>query len=208
MLNEKARFSSRLNRMRYYTEMILQEPASKETPGNVPIIRRTTRYLEPFDMFALGNMGDNSHSEYYEFLKSKGLLKTGSEFWFYFYAIRGNVVYSHHHDISRVNMFRFYINNVDVTGKYHLEPQLCRIVKRSLVSRSDLIRMLAEEGFTPIKQNYQSDYYYALKVKVINDSVPVTNLNAEYVDNVNGNDSFSQRSPKVLRTTDLEKARN
>ncbi len=46
-------------------------------------------------------------------LEKNNLLNKGNEFYFYYYAIKGDTVYSHHKDIAKAGLFRFYKNNIN-----------------------------------------------------------------------------------------------
>ena len=74
----------------------------------------------------IGYIRSERPSDYYHSLEQNDLLKPGKEFLFYYYAIKGNTVYSHHHDIAKAGTFRFYKNNIDITKTYDLEPILLR----------------------------------------------------------------------------------
>ena len=107
--------NSRLNRLKYYTEMILSEPSMFKEQG----VKYNSESKS--DMYVIGYIRAASQKDYYYFLKKNGFLHTGSEFFFYFYAIKGKDVYSHHKDIFRATHFRFYINQIHKSNTYMLE---------------------------------------------------------------------------------------
>ena len=125
-------------------------------------------------------------------------METGAEFYFYFYAIKGQNVYSHHKDLFKAQFFRFYKNNPGYQGKYVLEPELCRIVSNELVSAKVLTEKLAAIGYFTEESDHNADYYYILKVKVIDADFSREELDIREVNRQNGNDTFSPTSPKVL----------
>lgn len=67
-----------------------------------------------------------------------------------------------------------------------------------LISRADLVKRLNSLGYLTEEQKHHADFYYAMRVKVINDSASKAVLKISEVNAVNGNDSFSPHSPKVL----------
>ncbi len=48
-------------------------------------------------------------------LEKNNLLNKGNEFYFYYYAMC-DTVYSHHKDIAKAGLFRFYKNNINDSG--------------------------------------------------------------------------------------------
>ena len=186
--------NSRLNRLKYYTEMILSEPSIFK--GKV--VDSTESPMKEGDKYVIGYIRSDSETDYYNFLRSSGLLKKGSEFLFYFYAIKNKDVYSHHKDVFKAKFFRFYKNQIDITDSYELEPVLCRILSNELVSKSELIERLKDLGFDTNEEEHHADFYYVLKVKVENDNYSDDELTIADVNSKNGNDTFSPHSPKVV----------
>ncbi len=95
MIKEKGQDNSRLNRLKYYAEMVMQEPAAFKNTQ-----------VDSSDGLAkalcvIGYIRSERPSDYYHSLEQNDLLKPGKEFLFYYYAIKGNTVYSHHHDIAK-----------------------------------------------------------------------------------------------------------
>ena len=192
MIKEKGQDNSRLNRLKYYTEMVMQEPAAFKNTQ-----------VDSSDGLAkalcvIGYIRSERPSDYYYSLEQNDLLKPGKEFLFYYYAIKGNTVYSHHHDIAKAGTFRFYKNNIDITKTYDLEPILCDIVSSNLVSKQELVNQLNSQGFLTFVDNHNADFYYVIKVKVVKDCLPRESKNISDINGINGNDSFSPHSPKVI----------
>ena len=192
MIKEKGQDNSRLNRLKYYTEMVMQEPAAFKNTQ-----------VDSSDGLAkalcvIGYIRSERPSDYYHSLEQNDLLKQGKEFLFYYYAIKGNTVYSHHHDIAKAGTFRFYKNNIDITKTYDLEPILCDIVSNNLVSKQELVNQLNSQGFLTSVDNHNADFYYVMKVKVVKDCLPRESKNISDINGINGNDSFSPHSPKVI----------
>jgi hypothetical protein len=198
IVTEKAHKNSRLNRMKYYSEMILREPASPNTAK--------AQYLNTGQKLAglsnelciLGYLRADTSEDYYNYLLKAGKLKVGSEFYFYYYAIKDGAVYSHHYDIAKAGRMRFFTNNINVNNEYQLEPIICSIETNELISRADLVKRLNSLGYLTEEQKHHADFYYVMRVKVINDSASKAVLKISEVNAVNGNDSFSPHSPKVL----------
>lgn len=186
--------NSRLNRLRYYTEMILSEPSIFKGQS----ASLAAKPMKKGDMYVMGYIRGDSESDYYYFLKKKGLLHTGSEFLFYFYAIKGKDVYSHHKDIFRATHFRFYKNRIRETDTYKLEPVLCRIISNELISKSELVEKLCDLGYITDEEKHHADFYYVLKVEVEDEGYLLDELKISEVNMQNGNDTFSPHSPKVL----------
>ena len=192
MIKEKGQDNSRLNRLKYYAEMVMQEPAAFKNTQ-----------VDSSDGLAkalcvIGYIRSERPSDYYHSLEQNDLLKPGKEFLFYYYAIKGNTVYSHHHDIAKAGSFRFYKNNIDITKTYDLEPILCDIVSNNLVSKQELVNQLISQGFLTSVDNHNADFYYVMKVKVVKDCLPRESKNISDINGINGNDSFSPHSPKVI----------
>lgn len=192
LIQEKEQLNSRLNRLRYYAEMVLQEPAAfNETVGN------NTDVLSK-SLCVIGYIRADKPDDYYFSLEKNGLLSCGSEFLFYYYAIKGSVVYSHHHDIAKAGLFRFYKNDIYKTDTYELEPIKCEILSTDLISKQGLVEKLNAQGYLTSVEEHYADFYYVMKVRVINDSEFVVSMNKENVNGQNGNDSFSPHSPKII----------
>lgn len=190
----KEAHNSRLNRMKYYTEMILSEPSIFRGKS----VKFESEPLKRGDMYVMGYIRSDSKKDYYYFLKENDFLHIGSEFLFYFYAIKGKDVYSHHKDIFRATHFRFYINQIRETNTYVLEPIVCKIVSNELISKSELVNNLRNMGFETDENRHHADFYYVLKVKVEAEDYQCEKMKISEVNNKNGNDTFSPHSPKVM----------
>ena len=187
LIRVKAEQDSRLNRLKYYNEMIIREP------GTVQAGMAAEQAASGAESFVMGFI----RKGYYEFLQADGRLETGGEFLFYFYAIKGSYVYAHHKDVFQTKGFRFYRNNPRKDQAYVLEPIACEIESNALVSRQDLTAMLADTGYVTTEQSHSADFYYVLRVKVTG-SAPAQRLSREVVESQNGNDAVSPHSPKVV----------
>lgn len=186
--------NSRLNRLRYYTEMILSEPSIFKRHA----VDMAKESMKSGDLYVMGYIRGDSEKDYYSFLEINGFLHKGAEFLFYFYAIKDKDVYSHHKDIFRVKFFRFYKNQIDTTGSYRLEPVLCKVLSNELISKTELVNKLCELGFDTDEEKHHADFYYVLKVKVEDDQYSADELKISDVNLQNGNDTFSPHSPKVV----------
>lgn len=195
LIEAKYQRNSRLNRLGYYSEMIIREPAvafldnRKEKSAIIPIMN---------DSCVVGYIRSEKENDYYWHLQKSGLLFNGSEFLFYFYAIKGKFVYVHHKDIFVTTSFRFYCNNIIEDKKYKLEAVLCEIESNELISKHELVERLNKQGFITTEDNHSADFYYVLKLKVVDDSCEEKELSVKEVDGQNGNDSYSPHSPKIV----------
>ena len=194
LIASKAANNSRLNRLKYYTEMVLREPSIFRKQK----MNDATLYVKKRDMCVIGYIRANSSNDYYYYLKENGLLKTGAEFLFYFYAIEGTDVYSHHKDIFRATDFRFYINQIHETDTYKLEPVLCKIISNELISKTELVEKLRKSGYNTDEARHHADFYYVLTVRVEEDSYSYDEFKISDINSQNGNDTFSPHSPKVI----------
>lgn len=204
LAESKEKHNSRLNRMKYYAEMILREPAIMQLD-----VRENGSVLDQQDikavpngikgrMCVLGYIRADSDDDYYFSLKQESLLKQGARFLFYFYAIKGSFVYTHHKDIPKATDFRFYTNQIRKTGDYRLEPILCKIESHELLSRAELVRRLHDQGYNTEEKNHQADFYYVLSVLVVDDHYPSDEIRISDINEQNGNDTFSPHSPKII----------
>lgn len=199
VIDEKRQCGSRLNRMKYYSEMVLSEPAApKLKNAAVPTRVQTDRKSPDEELCVIGYIRADEEEDYYHALQNNSLLKNGAEFLFYFYAIKGSFVYTHHRDINRATLFRFYTNRINITNTYQLRPVLCEIESNELVSRVELVKRLAEYGYHTTVEKHSADFYYVFKVRVVDDKYPRVEVKTSEINSVNGNDSFSPHSPKVI----------
>ena len=65
------------------------------------------------------------------------------------------------------------------------------------MSKKQLDNMLTESGCNDGKERI-ADFYYALKVEIVNDSCANISCKTGELNGVNGNDTFSPHSPKVV----------
>ncbi len=192
LIAEKSKGNSRLNRLRYYADMVLQEPAAFKA-SNANATDSMSKAL-----CVLGYIRAAKPDDYYFSLVSNDLLKPGREFLFYYYAIKGSTVYSHHHDIAKAGSFKFYKNNISDTASYEVEPVLCEIKSNELISKQDLVNKLVEQGYETSVDQHQADFYYVMKLRVTSNSECIESKKIRDVNGQNGNDSFSPHSPKVI----------
>ena len=197
LIKAKSEYSSRLNRMKYYTEMVLKEPKlHKSNMNNIQIINSVTNTSGK--MCVLGYIRADAEEDYYYSLKNNNLLKAGSKFMFYYYAIKGSVVYTHHNDISKATEFRFYKNKINQSGTYIIEPIRCKIESYELVSKAELVKRLIKQGYATDETRHHADFYFVLSVRVDDDKCTKDEFTTHAINVQNGNDSFSPHSPKVI----------
>ena len=194
ILESRGAGNSRLNRLKYYTEMILREPSIFRSQK----VKPSGEAIKKGDEYVIGYVRGDAEKDYYYFLKENGYLQNGAEFLFYFYAIKGRDVYSHHKDIFRTKYFRFYKNNIRETNSYQLEPVLCKIDSYELISKADLVARLCKYGYETSEAKHSADFYYVLKVTVENESFSKDEIRISEVNSQNSNDTFSPHSPKVV----------
>lgn len=194
---------NRLNRMMSYSNLVISEPAINE-----------------LDKRAFGKNIDNKniHSnlcvvgflkhDYYEVLSKASLLSKGKTFIFYYYAIKGESVYSHHEAIGKAKYIRFYKNDISITDTYEINPLKGIIKSRELVSKKQLEDLLKKYDSDDGKERF-ADFYYTLNVEIISCNEKKIVCKNSDLNSVNGNDTFSPHSPKVV-TEDwlLEKTLN
>ena len=193
--------SSRLNRIRYYTAMVMNEPASPIIENKVPLERLGRKKEQYEELCVLGSIRTDKLDDYYFFLEREGLLQKGEEFYFYFYAIKNGTVYSHHPDIFKATQFFTNISKETKSYKLGLRSSIrsCR-----LISRSELVEKLNEIGYVTYEDEHSADYYYIMKLKVTEEFVQSKELRVDEVDTFYGNDSYSPHSPKVIPLELLE----
>lgn len=183
-VNERA---SRFNRMNYYSEMILSEPSRKKSQE----YEAKKETLKEGDMYVLGFIRS-------DFFRSRKLSDVGTEFYYFFYAIEGEYVYPHHKDLFKIPFYRFYKNNPSINRRYILEPMLCKIISSELVSRKTLTELLEKDGYKTDENAHRADYYYIIRVKVIDSDFGSEELSLEEVNRYNGNNASTPISPKIM----------
>lgn len=192
LIEEKSKGNSRLNRLKYYADMVLQEPAAfKNSRGDAEDGLSKSQCV-------LGYIKADKPEDYYFSLQENDLLKPGSEFLFYYYAIKGDTVYSHHHDIAKAGTFKFYKNNINDTGLYEIEPFLCEIESNELISKRDLVNKLVDQGYETSVDQHHADFYYVMNIRVIRCLERIESKQVREINGQNGNDSFSPHSPKII----------
>ena len=134
---------------------------------------------------------------YREILGNVGLLSEGKTFVFYYYAIKGESVYSHHEDIGKAKYFRFYQNEISETGTYEIEPVEGIIRSKELMQKKQLDEILTECGCNDGRDR-SADFYYVLRVEIMSCSGSKISCKTANLNGVNGNDTFSPHSPKVV----------
>ena len=171
IIEARSRKYSRLNRMLSYSNLVLGEPAistlDKRTTGK----ERDNKNIHN-DLCVIGYL----RPDYYELLSREGLLSEGRTFVFYYYAIKGESVYSHHEDIGKAKYIRFYQNDINATGRYEIEPFKGIIKSRELVSKKQLDDLLTESGSNDGKER-SADFYYVLKVEIVSCTEPKISCN-------------------------------
>jgi|GEM_PF-422763 hypothetical protein len=188
----RSRKYSRLNRLLAYSNRILGEPAINELDKRIFGKENDNKNIHS-DLYAIGYL----RPDYYEILEHAQLLEAGKSFIFYYYAIKGDFVYSHHEDIAKAKYFRFYRNDIGISGKYEIQPFEGVIISRELVSKKQLDEMLTENGCNDGRER-TADFYYVNKVEIKKSNCSRICCKKGDLNGVNGNDTFSPHSPKVV----------
>lgn len=192
IIEVRSRKYSRLNRMLSYSNLVLGEPPistlDKRTSGK----EKDNKNIHD-DLCVIGYL----KPDYCEILSNADLFSIGKSFVFYYYAINGESVYSHHEDIGKAKYFRFYQNEISDTGTYEIESVEGVIRSRELVSKKQLEEILTESDCNDGKER-SADFYYVLKVEIINCNGSKISCKTGKLNGVNGNDTFSPHSPKVV----------
>ena len=108
---------------------------------------------------------------------------------------------------TKAKYIRFYQNDINATGTYEIEPLKGIIKSRELVSKKQLDDLLTETGSNDGKER-TADFYYVLKVEIVSCTEPKISCNNSDLNSVNGNDTFSPHSPKVVTEKWLEEIRS
>ena len=66
------------------------------------------------------------------------------------------------------------------------------------MSKDTLVKKLNKQGYRTSIENHHADFYYVMRLKVIDDSLPSESKSIKDINHINGNDSFSPHSPKVI----------
>lgn len=206
LIEANVAYNSRLNRMKYYTEIVMREPSVVSAGEKKDEVISKKQYYNGTEgmeneLCVLGYIRADSENDYYYYLKNNNLLKKGAEFLFYFYAIKDNNVYSHHKDVFKAAYFRFYKNQIAENNCYVLEPVLGKIMTNELISRTELVERLKSKGYDTDEMRHHAEYYYVLLVHVIDDTCSGKEFNVFDINTQNGNDTFSPHSPKVIYYT-------
>lgn len=197
LLESKGSLYSRLNRMNHFSEMVLREPAVSKS-SSVGYAYEKDKVHGSGEKCVLGYIRD----EYYDWLKSSEKLTRNSEFYFYFYAINNTFVYSHHPEIFNTKDFCFYRNKIDDSKSYIPEHVLCNIESNELISKKELVERLVAQGYMTSEDKHNADFYYVLKLKVVDDNCVINEMQVGDVNHQNGNDAYSPHSPKLINRGD------
>lgn len=198
LLESKGALYSRLNRMKHYTEMVLREPSASLLNSTNYKTEKKDRNVQRGEQCVLGYIRASKEEDYYYSLVENNLLITGAEFLFYFYAIKDAHVYSHHPDVFKTKRFCFYKNAIENTKKYIPEPIICEIESSEIISKGELAERLNLQGYKTDEGNHHADFYYILKVKVVDDACVLKEMGVSQINLQNGNDAYSPHSPKII----------
>lgn len=192
IIEARSRNYSRLNRLLSYNNIVLGEPAISALDKRISGKEKDNKNIHD-TLCVIGYL----KPDYYELLSREGILSEGKTLVFYYYAIKGESVYSHHEDIGKAKYIRFYKNDINNMGTYEIEPFKGIIQSRELVSKKHLNELLIEYSANDGKER-SADFYYILKVEIVSCTEPKISCKNRDLNGVNGNDTFSPHSPKVV----------
>ncbi len=182
--------ASRNARTDYFDKMIMETPGLNEITNSVDSKLTMIGYVRP---------------EYYNYLiNSENIItryknnESDIEFFFYYHAIKKGKVYTLHKETNKANYLRltmtdYYHPHEEYGKKYvDLEPIEAEIVSSELVSKEKLKELLKQY---PGKNDFQADYYYLVKARVIGiyDKSGITSISTDE------NDIISPYSPKIVQ---------
>ncbi len=182
--------ASRNARTDYFDKMIMETPGLNEITNSVDSKLTMIGYVRP---------------EYYNYLiNSENIItryknnESDIEFFFYYHAIKKGKVYTLHKETNKANYLRltmtdYYHPHEEYGKKYvDLEPIEAEIVSSELVSKEKLKELLKQY---PGKNDFQADYYYLVKARVIGiyDKSGITSISTDE------NDVISPYSPKIVQ---------
>lgn len=192
IIKARSKKYSRLNRMLTYSNLVLGEPTIRALDKRASGKEKDNNNIHA-DLCVVGYL----KPDYYDMLSSSGLLSDGKTFVFYYYAIKGESVYSHHEDVGKAKYFRFYLNDINDTNTYEIEPIIAIIKSRELVSKKQLEEILTKYGCND-GQDRSADFYYVFRVVIENCNGSRISSKVSDLNRVNRNDTFSPHSPKVV----------
>ena len=70
--------------------------------------------------------------------------------------------------------------------------------RHELISKAELVARLEMQGFKTDEGKHHADFYYVLKVKVVDDACDLKEMEVSRISMQNGNDAYSPHSPKIF----------
>jgi len=112
-----------------YSNLVLGEPAISTLDKRIVGREKDNKNIHN-DLCVIGYL----RPDYYILLSREELLSEGNAFVFYYYAIKGESVYSHHEDIGKAQYILFYQNDINATGTYEIEPLFIMLLRWRLLA--------------------------------------------------------------------------
>ena len=186
---------SRRNRLKYYSEIVLNEPASPNISFEEFQSIGNKQEKLGFDFVAFAFVSNIQNNRYYQFLSQNSLICKGKQIFYFYRAIKNGVVFTHHKDLSRAKKMFFYsIEN----EKFKILPIQSTILSIELLSCSSLNSKLDKIGYKMQDSEIDAEFYYLLVLEIIENSFNSNvNLNLQ-IDFIEQNSYLPSDSPRVL----------
>ena len=192
VIRENQHKSSRHSRAEFYLEGVISEPPL----GSLPMDYEGS-YLKNGKTGAaciLGQPPKSESSDYFGFLKEKNLLSKGMSFYYHVPLVCRGSVFSHHIALTKAKYFRFV--DSQTSSEYRLNPSVCYVKKITLLSQTDVAKCYERIGYREFT-DLPNGLYFLLELQVIGTDSN-TKLSRNFVDEENGNNAFSPKTPKVV----------
>ena len=75
---------------------------------------------------------------------------------------------------------------------------MCSVESNELISKAELVDRLKKQGYETTEEHHDAEFYYILKVKVVDDACSITEMDVSVVSTQNGNDAYSPHSPEII----------
>lgn len=186
---------SRRNRLKYYSEIVLNEPASPNISFEEFQSFGNKQEKLGADFVAFAFVSNIQKNRCYQFLSQNGLISKGKQAFYFYRAIKNGVVFTHHKDLSRAKKMFFYSIEND---EFKILPIQTSILSTELLSSSSLMSKMNKIGYKMQDSDLDADFYYLLQLEIIENSFNSNvNLNLQ-IDFIEQNSYLPSDSPRVL----------
>ena len=186
---------SRRNRLKYYSEIVLNEPASPNISFEEFQSFGNKQEKLGADFVAFAFVSNIQKNRYYQFLSQNGLISKGKQAFYFYRAIKNGVVFTHHKDLSRAKKMFFYSIEND---EFKILPIQTSILSTELLSNSSLMSKMNKIGYKMQDSDLDADFYYLLQLEIIENSFNSNvNLNLQ-IEFIEQNSYLPSDSPRVL----------